>query len=131
MKVKTTKPPGRKVIKQIPLRLKWLILAPISLIIIGLGVCLVSEAAYLKHTGAPFFKWFAMGTYSLVILNTGIALFGQAVVFKVKMEYRREMRRETQRVEKDLKAAIRRRLGVNKIEETEDLVPSPLPKNEN
>jgi hypothetical protein len=130
MKVKTTKPPGRRVIKQMSLHTKWLILAPISLTIIGLGVCLVSEAAHLKHTGAPFFKWFAMGTYSLVILNAGIALFGQAVIFKVKMEYRREMRRETQRIEKDLKAAIRRRLGVNKTEETESLVPSLLQKNE-
>ncbi len=55
---------------------RWLILAPVGLAVIGFGVCLVSQAAMAKYTGAP---WFWQGTLALIVLNTGVCLVGGAV----------------------------------------------------
>ena len=55
---------------------RWLTLAPAGLATIGLGVCLVSEAATKKRTGQ---NWFWPGTLALVVLNTGVSLVGGAV----------------------------------------------------
>ncbi|WP_460636420.1 hypothetical protein [Larkinella harenae] len=74
-------------------RTKWLLLAPFSLMLIGYGLCVFSEAANLKHSGEPFDRWFLLGTYSLIVINTGIALFGQSIVFRTIIENRRMIRR--------------------------------------
>jgi hypothetical protein len=103
MAVAPSKPPGRRLIKRMSTRTKWLILAPFSLILIGYGLCVFSEAANLKHTGEPFNRWFLLGTYSLVVINAGLSLFGQAVIFRMQIENRRIIRRY-------LKKMIRERL---------------------
>jgi len=58
---------------------KWKLLAPLGLVLIGLGVSLVGEAILLKGSEATFWSWFSMGTFSLVVLNAGICVFGDAV----------------------------------------------------
>jgi hypothetical protein len=103
MAVAPSKPPGRRLIKRMSTRTKRLILAPFSLILIGYGLCVFSEAANLKHTGEPFNRWFLLGTYSLVVINAGLSLFGQAVIFRMQIENRRIIRRY-------LKKMIRERL---------------------
>ncbi|WP_128543873.1 hypothetical protein [Larkinella soli] len=90
----SAKPPGRRLIKRMSTRTKWLLLAPFSLILIGYGLCVFSEAANLKHTGEPFNRWFLLGTYSLVVINTGLSLFGQAIIFRVRTDVRRTIRRQ-------------------------------------
>jgi len=97
-----TKPPGRRLVKRLSTRTKWLILAPVSLLLIGYGLCVFSEAANLKHTGQPFSRWFLLGTYSLVVINAGLSLFGQAIIFRVQLLTRREMRRRLKKAMKDL-----------------------------
>jgi hypothetical protein len=75
-------------------RTKWLLLAPVSLVLVGAGLCVFSEAAHAKHMGAPFRQWFLWGTYSLILINGGLSLLGQAVRYRVQIDYRRFVRRE-------------------------------------
>ena len=91
---KIAQPPGRRLINRMSTRTKWLILAPLSLVLIGAGLCILTEAAWAKHTGAPFRQWFWWGTYGLIFINGGLSLFGQAVRFRVQLDYRRFVRRE-------------------------------------
>ena len=50
------KPPGKRLIANMPIRTKWLILAPLGLVLIGYGLCVFSEAGHLKHTGSRAWK---------------------------------------------------------------------------
>ncbi len=101
MAVAPSKPPGRRLIKRMSTRTKWLLLAPFSLILIGYGLCVFSEAANLKHTGEPFSRWFLLGTYSLVVINAGLSLFGQAIIFRMQIENRRTIRRYLKKMLRD------------------------------
>lgn len=62
---------------------KWLVQAPLGLVLIGFGLCLVIEAAFYKHAGAAVVNWVGYGTLALIIFNSGISVFGNAVVHKV------------------------------------------------
>lgn len=101
------KPPGKRLLKKMSARTKWLLLSTFSLMLIGYGLCVFSEAGNLKHTGEPTVKWVLLGTYSLVLINGGIALFGQAVRIRVMMDVRQAIRRNNRKMEKDLEAVRR------------------------
>lgn len=98
---KITEPPGRRLVNRMSTRTKWLILAPLSLLLVGAGLCVLTEAAWAKHTGAPFRQWFLWGTYSLILINGGLSLFGQAVRFRAQLDYRRFVRRELKKRDKE------------------------------
>lgn len=104
---KLAQAPGRRLIKRMSTRTKWLILAPLSLALIGAGLCVFSEAAQARHTGAPFMQWFLWGTYSLILINGGLSLFGQAVRHRTQLDYRRFVRRELKK--RDRMQGIRRK----------------------
>ena len=65
---------------------RWLIQAPVALMIVGFGACLVSEAAMVKYSGAPTWDWVSYGTIALVVLNSGLSIFGDAVIWRVRYE---------------------------------------------
>ncbi len=66
---------------------KWIITAPLGLILIGAGLSMLGEASFMKQNEAiPFWDWFTFGTLSLVVFNSGICFFGQAVIYRVKYE---------------------------------------------
>lgn len=98
---KITQPPGRRLVNRMSTRTKWLILAPLSLLLVGAGLCVLTEATWAKHTGAPFRQWFLWGTYSLILINGGLSLFGQAVRFRAQLDYRRFVRRELKKRDKE------------------------------
>ena len=95
-------PPGQKLISRLSARAKWLILAPLGLVLIGYGLCVFSEAGNLKHSGNPTIEWVLLGTYSLILINGGLSIFGQAVYFRVMMEVRKETRRSIRKLESKL-----------------------------
>ncbi len=66
---------------------KWLLLAPLGLVGIGAGACLVSWAAQLKTHRAPA-TWVPAGTAALVVLNAGVSLVGQSIIERVLHELR-------------------------------------------
>jgi len=67
---------------------KWLIFAPVGLLVIGAGASMVDWAGSLKTQGEPTKKWVLAGTAALVVLNAGVSLFGQGIVESVLHELR-------------------------------------------
>lgn len=65
---------------------RWLIRAPIGLVLIGFGACLIAEAAMDKYEGAPLWQWVAYGTVALVVFNSGLSLFGDAILQRSRYE---------------------------------------------
>lgn len=98
---KIVQPPGRRLVERMSTRTKWLLLAPLSLLLVGAGLCVLTEAAHAKHAGAPFRQWFWWGTYSLILINGGLSLFGQAVRFRAQLDYRRFVRRELKKRDRE------------------------------
>jgi hypothetical protein len=54
----------------------WLGLAPLGLILVGLGFSIAGDAMMRKSKSQ---SWFARGTFGLILLNSGISLVGEAV----------------------------------------------------
>lgn len=69
---------------------RWIIQAPVGLVLIGMGLCFVVEAGLFKFRGAPTWQWVAAGTLALVVVNAGISLFGDAVLQRVRYERLKE-----------------------------------------
>ncbi|MGB3546401.1 MAG: hypothetical protein WBA17_05475 [Saprospiraceae bacterium] len=69
---------------------QWLEKAPLGLVIIGFGACLIAEAATKKAGGAKTATWLAEGTAALVVFNAGISIFGDAVKHRTHYERLRE-----------------------------------------
>jgi hypothetical protein len=100
MEVKSKKPPGKRLLKNMPLRLKWLLSATTGLLFVCYGLCTFSEAAYEKHTNAPFMRWFLLGIYSLIVICGGLSIFGQAIIFKSQMKNRKMINKILKRKKK-------------------------------
>jgi hypothetical protein len=64
----------------------WLIKAPLGLILVGAGICMIVESAFFKHSGARDIEWIAAGTASLVVFNAGLCVFGSSIVSRVRYE---------------------------------------------
>jgi hypothetical protein len=65
---------------------KWLIRAPLGLVLVGLGACLIAEAAMSKYGGAPASYWVSYGTIALIVFNSGLSIFGDAILQRVRYE---------------------------------------------
>ena len=87
------KPPGKKLIKRMSTRTKWMILAPIGLLLFSFGLTVLSEAAHQRRIGEPTQVWVLLGLYSLVLINAGLIFFGEALRFRILLDVRRETRR--------------------------------------
>lgn len=112
MEIKKRKPPGKRLLKNMPLRVKWFLSAFVGMMLVGYGLCVFSEAGHLKHTNAPFLRWFLLGTYSLIMVNSGLALFGQAVIFRMRIENRKLIKN----LLKDRDKKYKRTLTITRIE---------------
>ena len=67
---------------------KWLLFAPVGLMVIGAGASMVHWAGSLKDKGGPAGTWVAAGTAALVVLNAGVSLFGRGVAESVLYQVR-------------------------------------------
>lgn len=65
---------------------RWLIQAPLGLVLIGFGLSLVAEAAMLKNNGGDLWAWVAYGTVALSVFNSGLCLFGDAILHRIRYE---------------------------------------------
>ncbi|MEZ0491430.1 hypothetical protein AB2L28_04190 [Kineococcus sp. TBRC 1896] len=54
----------------------WKVYAPAGLLLVGAGVCVVTDAAVRRARRG---RWVARGTVGLVALNAGLSVFGEAV----------------------------------------------------
>lgn len=115
MEIKKQKPPGKRLIKNMPLRVKWLLSATVGMMLVGYGLSVLSEAGNLKHSNAPFLRWFLLGTYSLIMVNSGLALFGQAIIFRMRIENRKMIKN----ILKDRNRKSKKTLTITRIDNTD------------
>lgn len=106
---KLTKPPGQQLVKRMSTRTKGLLVAPVGLILLSAGLWVLSEAVEVRHTGAPFRQWFLWGAYSLILINGGLLLFGQAVRYRAQLDYRRFVRRELKKRDREWTRQLHKR----------------------
>jgi len=104
------KPPGKKLIKRMSTRTKWMILAPIGLILFSFGLTVLSEAAHQRRTGEPTQVWVLLGLYSLVLINSGLIFFGEALRFRILLDVRRETRRSMRQLLRKVNSKNTRKL---------------------
>ncbi|WP_461077902.1 hypothetical protein [Spirosoma flavus] len=113
---KLAKPPGQRLVKRMSTRTKGLIIAPLGLLIFSVGLWVLNEASFIKHSGAPFRQWFLWVIYSLILVNGGMLLFGQAVRYRVQLDYRRFVRRELKKRDQDWRRMLQKRKASTKGE---------------
>jgi hypothetical protein len=65
---------------------KWMLFAPIGLLLIGAGLCIFGTALFKMRDNAAFINWFMWGTTSLIVINAGICFFGSAVKYSILYE---------------------------------------------
>jgi hypothetical protein len=87
------KPPGKRLIKRMSTRTKWMILAPCGLLLFSFGLTVLSQAAHERRIGEPTQVWLVLGLYSLALINGGLIMFGEALRFRILLDVRRESRR--------------------------------------
>ena len=58
---------------------RWSRLAPLGLMVVGMGMSLLGEAIIMKGEGRPTRKWVLMGALALIVVNLGLSIFGGAV----------------------------------------------------
>jgi Na+/melibiose symporter-like transporter len=104
------KPPGKKLIKRMSTRTKWMILAPLGLVLFSFGLTVLSEAAHQRRTGEPTQVWVVLGLYSLVLINAGLILFGEALRFRILLDVRRETRRSMRQLLRKVNSKTARKL---------------------
>ena len=108
------KPPGKKLIKRMSTRTKWMILAPLGLVLFSFGLTVLSEAAHQRRTGEPTQVWVVLGLYSLVLINVGLIFFGEALRFKILLDVRRETRRSMRQLLRKVNTKTVRKLRSDK-----------------
>ena len=106
---KLAKPPGQKLVQRMSTRTKGLIIAPLGLFLFSAGLCVFSIAVQARHDGAMFQQWFLWGVYSLILLNGGLLLFGQAVRYRAQLDYRRFVRRELKKRDREWARTLQKR----------------------
>ncbi len=96
------KPPGRRLIKRLSLRTKWILLTIVSVLLICYGLVMMAAAVNLHNDGSPTVQWMLLGLYALAIISAGILGFGQGIRFRILLDIRREINRATRRLEKKI-----------------------------
>ncbi len=67
-------------------RKKWLIQAPIGLILTSAGLCMTIESGIWKFQGADAMQWILAGTISLIVMNAGLCILIDSLRFRIKYE---------------------------------------------
>ena len=104
------KPPGKKLIKRMSTRTKWMILAPFGLLLFSFGITVLSEAGHQRRIGEPTQVWVLLGLYSLILINGGLVLFGEALRFRILLDVRRETRRSMRQLLRKVNSKTARKL---------------------
>lgn len=97
-------PPGQKLVKKLPLKTKWVLLsiAGLLLTLYGLSILVNANALRISENDSPI--WMLLGLYSFVILTAGFLILGQAFRFRLLIDFRRETRKELNRLKKRIDA---------------------------
>lgn len=94
------KPPGRKLIKRLSMKTRWILLTIAGLLLTLYGLSVLVNANALRLDGIETAKWVLLGLYSYGILTAGLLILGQAFRIRLLFDFRGETRKEIRRVKK-------------------------------
>lgn len=66
------------------LYIKWLVQGGVSALILGFGLSVFLEGAFLKRDSAPFLEWFIIATVGLALIMSGLAVMIDALRHRIK-----------------------------------------------
>ncbi len=98
---KLAKPPGQQLVKRMSTRTKALIVGPLGFLLFSVGLWVLGTAIVTHQAGGPFRQWFLWGVYGLILLNGGLVLFGLAIRYRIQLDYRRFVRRELKKRDRE------------------------------
>jgi|GEM_PF-1147279 TRAP-type C4-dicarboxylate transport system permease small subunit len=101
------KPPGRKIIRRMPARTKWILLTIAGLLCSGSGVVILASAAVYKYHAHSSSQLLILGLYGMALLSSGVLILGQAFRFRILIDVRREARRNIRGVEKKMQDKVK------------------------
>ena len=67
-------------------RRRWLLQAPLGLILTSAGLCMTIESGIWKFQGASTIEWILAGTISLIVMNSGLCVLIDSLRFRMKSE---------------------------------------------
>jgi hypothetical protein len=67
------------------LKYRWLLQGGIGAVILGAGLSLLTEASFMRFTGASFWKWFLWGTVALSLVMIALAIFTDSLRFRLAL----------------------------------------------
>ncbi|UJP64262.1 hypothetical protein [Mongoliitalea daihaiensis] len=79
------------------LKKKWMIYAVGGILLLGFGFSLMGESLSWKISDEGFWEWFGLGTLALAIIMAGLSVFGQAIVFKTRIDLKKESAKKKKR----------------------------------
>ncbi|MFN8355663.1 MAG: hypothetical protein U0Y10_14495 [Spirosomataceae bacterium] len=107
--MKNPKPPGKKLVKRLSFRAKYLILTSVSILLIGSGLAILCEAAIMRYDKEPFLRWFLTGTYAYILVMTGVLLLQNATRYRILIDARKISRREIKRAKMGVRKVVVRK----------------------
>ncbi|MCC5930804.1 MAG: hypothetical protein JJU28_16285 [Cyclobacteriaceae bacterium] len=66
-------------------RFRWLLQGGIGAVILGVGLALLTEASFMRFTGAAFWNWFLLGTVALSLIVAALAIFTDSLRFRIAL----------------------------------------------
>jgi hypothetical protein len=73
--------------------IRWIIFAPLGMILVGAGLCVYGFAHKLwLDSQTPTMDWVVFGTLSLALVNAGLAFIGEAVRNKILYDLKKRRR---------------------------------------
>jgi hypothetical protein len=69
---------------------KWFAYGGIGAVLMGTGLSMIVDAAFLRNNGVVFWDWVIYGTLALCVFMAGISFFGDAILSKVRYEKEQE-----------------------------------------
>lgn len=88
------RPPGRRLIKRLPLRSKWILLTALGLFLNCYGLAMLAGAVNIYNQSGSTTKWVLLGLYSFGILSLGLFSLGQAIRFRILMDTKKVILKE-------------------------------------
>ncbi|MEL6923692.1 MAG: hypothetical protein AAFO94_06555 [Bacteroidota bacterium] len=65
---------------------RWMVQAVAGLIVMSAGLCIVVEAAFLKHDPEAAMSWMVAGTVALIVFNAGVCLLIDSLKYRIRYE---------------------------------------------
>ncbi|MEO1516105.1 MAG: hypothetical protein AAFV95_13865 [Bacteroidota bacterium] len=65
---------------------RWFLQGASGVVLLGMGLCMLLESAFFKHSHPPAWQWIGAGTLSLCVVMAGLMLVIDSVKHRIYYE---------------------------------------------